>query len=108
MFHILQARSWKRRSLTGEQIMKSLFTGGGWQRNFVLFVVVCERCTTGLFPTVWIFPTGFSHRGFFHAGVWAHPAKLTMCFGPRSVCVYVAVSCGRRKFRDVVGMCVRC
>ena len=40
---------------------------------------------------MWIFPTGFSHRGFFHAGVWAHPAKLTMCFGPRSVCVYVAV-----------------
>ena len=49
----------------------------------------------GLFLTMWIFPTGFSHRGFFHAGVWAHPAKLTMYFGPRSVCVYVAVVADR-------------
>ena len=53
---------------------------------------VCERFLIGLFPTVWIFPTGFSHRGFFHAGVWAHPAKLTICSGPRSVCMCVLQS----------------
>ena len=69
MFHIMQARSWKRRSLTREQIMKSLH----WRRvewNLCVVCVVCERCMNGFFHTVWIFPTGFFPlRGFFHAGV---------------------------------------
>ena len=32
---------------------------------------------------------GFSHRGFFHAGVWAHPAKSLCVWPPLCVCVCV-------------------
>ena len=62
MFHIMQARSRKRGSLTRQQIM-SLFTGGRWQQNVVF--VVCERLLFGYFPTVWIFPNGFFPQSFF-------------------------------------------
>ena len=50
--------------------------------------VVCEQLLFGYFPTVWIFPTGFFPQRFFRAGVWAHPAKLTMCLAP-ALCVRV-------------------
>ena len=32
---------------------------------------------------------GFSHRGFFRAGVWAHPAKSLCVWPPLCMCVCV-------------------
>ena len=58
----------------------------------------------------------FSHRGFFRAGVWAHPAKLIMCLAPalcvRVCCWWKVHGCGwnvlRWKLYVLVAVCGLC
>ena len=45
---------------------------------------LCLLFVSGLFS----YCVDFSHRGFFRAGVWAHPAKLIMYLAP-ALCVRV-------------------
>ena len=54
------------------------------------FVLVVSGSWLVFFLLCGFFPLGFSHGGLFHAGVWAHPAKLVFWL-PLYVCVCVCV-----------------
>ena len=92
--------------------VSSLEEGGGG--------TLCLLFVSGYFLVIFLlcgfFPLGFSHRGFFHAGVWAHPAKLIMCLAPalcvRVCCWWKVHGCGwnvlRWKLYVLVAVCGLC